>query len=443
MAGRIRTTKKLSQRIDRGYFKRSFPIPHWRRVLAIGLTVIGLAWAGWGIVSGKVYTAGPVAHAHKVIGNNCETCHIQPATWGTTTADMTCLKCHDAPAHQTSQTFTPACTTCHVEHKDAARLASTAIASCTTCHSDLKIKEGTPKYAANIRSFSNGHPEFAAVKDGHPPDPGTIKLNHQIHLKKDLRGPKGPVQMVCTDCHHEAVPGSMTSLTLPASVSPQDAAAANAMMTPQRKSLSPEIMPVSYEADCKSCHPLNFDPRLPSAPHRDAKTVEDFVRLQYAEYFKAHPNEAHQPIRLTLAPDAPYNRISPNSGGTNEVVASNPDEAIRLLFQKDCKECHDLTYPAPDSRPDIPKANETVKWMKNAWFDHKAHQLVDCKECHTDAPNSTKTADVLLPKIETCKKCHMDGSNAASDQCSECHVYHDWSKAKPVKDARTISQIVK
>src|ERR1035438_7100471 len=81
-----------------------------------------------------------------------------------------------------------------------------------------------------------------------------------------------------------------------------------------------------------------------------------------------------------------------------------------------------------------------TQWMKNAWFDHKAHQLVDCTECHTEARKSQKTEDVLLPGIATCQKCHSGGQNAAVSQCYECHVYHDWSKAKPVNNTSTISK---
>jgi hypothetical protein len=442
MAGRTRTTKKLAQRIDRGYFKMLFLIPRWKRILTFGITGIGLLWAGWGAVSGKqIYSAGPLAHAHKIVSNNCQACHAQPSTWGTVTADMTCLKCHDAPVHQASQTFTPACATCHVEHQNAFRLAATSQASCTQCHADLKVKQGDVKYAKNIRSLSDGHPEFAAVRPGHAPDPATIKLNHQVHLKKDLKGPNGPVQMVCVDCHQQALPGeaatTTTAMAAMAGMSPAQIAA----ITPERKALSPEMAPVTYEKDCKSCHPLNFDPRFPPAPHQDTKAVEDFVRMQYADYIRTHPGEARQPVQ-PLSPDAPYRRIQPPPANAGQWIAQSADEAERLLFQKDCKECHQLTYPVPDSRPEVPKANETVRWMKNAWFDHKPHQLVACAECHTDAPNSQKTEDVLLPKIATCQKCHNEASNAAGATCSECHVYHDWPKAKPIRTASTISEVI-
>jgi hypothetical protein len=70
--------------------------------------------------------------------------------------------------------------------------------ACTQCHSNLKTKSGRLTVAAKVTDFAGGHPEFAAVQK---PDPGTVKLNHQIHLGKNIRGPKGPVQLACVDCH--------------------------------------------------------------------------------------------------------------------------------------------------------------------------------------------------------------------------------------------------
>src|SRR5258707_2343822 len=193
MAGRTRTTKTLAQRIQLDYFKKSFPISRWRRRLSIGLTAAGLLWLSWDALSGKqAYNAGPLARGHKIVTNDCQACHAQPGFWGMKTSDMACVKCHDAPVHQAKQTFTPECTACHVEHEGAFRLAETSDASCTQCHADLKVKEGKIDFALNIKSFSSGHPEFAAIRPGHAPDPGTIKLNHQIHLKADLAGPAAP-----------------------------------------------------------------------------------------------------------------------------------------------------------------------------------------------------------------------------------------------------------
>jgi hypothetical protein len=459
MAGRTRTTKKLAQRIDRNYFKRVFPIPYWRRVLSVVLTAIGLLWVGWSLLSGKqAFNAGPLAHAHKIVGNDCQSCHKEEAIWGTKVSETACVTCHDGPVHQAKQTYKPECASCHVEHQNTFKLAATTSASCTQCHSDLKVTSGKPEFALNIKSLSDGHPEFAAVRPGHPPDPGTIKLNHFVHLKKDLKGPKGPVQMVCSDCHQEllpeprvqtadlqtAAPQAATSQTL----TPQMAAmiAPPVPMTSSFKSLSPQMAPVNFEKHCMSCHPLEFDRRFKDpAPHKEAKVVQAYLIDQYTNYIALHPDEVHERVQLNpaLPPDS-LNRVAPPApANAAQWVAQRVEEAERLLFQKDCKECHDLTYPAPASPPDVQKANQTIKWMKNAWFDHKAHLLVDCTECHTDAPKSKLTADVLLPKIATCEKCHHEGPNAAVSQCYECHVYHDWSKAKPIKSTRTISEVLR
>ena len=203
MAGRIRTTKKLAQRITLDYFKTLHGIPRWRRILSGVLVVAGLLWLTWYAVAGspKPYNAGPLAHSHALLGQNCAACHVAQAGYQKSATDQACLACHDGPTHHAEQTFTPACSNCHVEHQGILRLASTSDRACTQCHDHLTTKEGKLKYVANITGFSSGsHPDFAVWRNGGM-DPGTIKLNHKVHLKPDLRGPNGTVQMKCADCH--------------------------------------------------------------------------------------------------------------------------------------------------------------------------------------------------------------------------------------------------
>ncbi len=385
MAGRTRTTKKLAQRIDLNYFKRAYPIPRWKRALSIAAVGLCVTWLGWGALTGKqsAFNAGPLAHGHLILTNNCSSCHVSTGGFGTRVTETACLACHNAPMHQAKQTFTPACTSCHVEHQGAFRLAATSDSSCTQCHSSLKTTDGKTQFGASISSFNSGHPEFAAVRPGHAPDPGTIKLSHQVHLKSDLKGPNGPVQLQCVDCHQPA------------------SHARNAPMAP-----------VTYAQHCASCHPLVFDSRFSEpAPHQDTKIVHDFVVQKYA---------------------------AASQGNPPGWVAQRVEEAERLLWQKSCKECHTLTYPAPDARPEIPKSAIPVRWMTHAKFDHNAHQLVTCTECHAQAKTSNYTADVLLPGIATCQRCHSGGRIAADSRCSECHDYHDWSKAEPASSVHTI-----
>jgi hypothetical protein len=381
MAGRTRTTKKLAQRIELNYFKRAYPILRWRRILSIAAAALCVAWLGWGGLTGKqsAFNAGPLAHAHVLLTNNCSTCHVSTGDFGTKVTETACLACHNAPIHQAKQNFRPACASCHVEHQGAFRLAATSDSSCTQCHSSLKITDGTTRFATSISSFNEGHPEFAAVRPGHAPDPGTIKLSHQVHLRSDLKGPNGPVQLQCVDCH------GMTS------------------RTPR------------YAQHCASCHPLVFDSRFADpAPHQDTKTVHDFVVRKYTE-----------------------------TGNSKTWVAQRVEEAERLLWQKSCKECHTLTYPVPDARPEIPKSAIAVRWMTHAKFDHASHQLVACTECHAQAKTSNNTADVLLPGITICQKCHSGGRTAADSRCSECHDYHDWTKVKPASSGHAIADFAR
>jgi hypothetical protein len=370
MAGRTRTTKKLAQRIDLNYFKRVYPIPRWRRILSIAVVGTGVAWLGWAGLTGKqsAFNAGPLAKGHTILTNNCSSCHVFAGGFGTHVTETACQSCHNAPAHQAKQTFTPACTSCHVEHQGAFRLSATNDSSCTQCHGDLKTTDGNLRFASSISSFGSGHPEFAAVRPEHAPDPGTIKLSHQVHLKSELKGPNGPVQLQCADCHG-------------------------------RTSRAP-----TYAQHCASCHPLVFDSRFTEpVPHQNTKLVHDFVVRNQAN------------------------------------LAQTLEDAERLLWQKTCKECHVLTYPAPEARPEILKSAIPVKWMIHAKFDHEAHQLVTCTECHAQTKTSNITADVLLPGITTCQKCHSGAKTAADSRCSACHDYHDWSKAKPVSSVHAIT----
>jgi hypothetical protein len=413
MAGRIRTTKKLAQRINLDYFKTLHGIPLWRRILSGVFAIVGLGWLGWHAVAGspKPYNAGPLAHAHALLGQKCSACHGSQASYQRSATDQACLACHDGPIHHADQTFTPSCASCHVEHQGTLRLASTSDRACTQCHANLTTTHGPSKFAANIRGFNSSHPEFAALRPGFS-DPGTIKFNHNVHLKEDLRGPNGPVQLKCADCHQ-----------------PSDAADRSYMT------------PIDYEKHCASCHTLQFDRRFSeSVPHKEPKVVYDFVVAKLTTYIAAHPAE----IPLVDEPDKRLPSRPPQAPARNaaEWVQQRLADAQLLLWRKSCKECHRLSYPnGPDALPVVAKAAITTRWLPHAEFDHEAHQMMQCASCHAKANESRETSDVLIPGVATCQQCHRAGNDAAEARCFECHTYHDWSKEKPVAGKFTIQQL--
>jgi len=441
MAGRTRTTKKLAQRINLDYFKTLRGIPRWRRILSLLFTAAGLAWLGWYGLRGSPapYNAGPVARSHALFGNKCAACHVSTAGFEKTVTDRACLACHDGPIHHAEQTFSPACSDCHVEHKGVLRMASTSDQACAQCHADLaaKDKNSPPRFVADITNFDGNHPEFAPLRSGQK-DPGTIKFNHQVHLKKELRGPHGNVQLKCDDCHRP--PGLVETWpygeaeVMPAAVSPGQELT---LSLPSRAYMAP----VNYMKHCSACHTLQFDRRFhESVPHKEPKVVYDFVLKKLTEYIADHPDQIH----TVDEPDKrlPTRPLPPVPRNAQEWIAQRMTDAQLLLWRKACKECHQLSYPnGPDALPVVAKAAITARWLPHAVFDHEAHQLVACNSCHSRVNTSKETSDVLIPGIQLCRQCHRSGPNAAESRCFECHTYHDWSKEKRVNAGFTVHSL--
>jgi hypothetical protein len=204
------TTKNLAQRIDLEYFKHPHPFRRLRFILSVALPVTALLWLGWHALArnDRLYSGGRMSASHAVLTARCNACHVaQAGAFSARASDQGCDTCHDAPLHHANQIFTPTCAACHAEHRGHPRLAVTADVSCTQCHASLHTTGAATHFTSDITRFVGGHPEFAALRTGSV-DPGTIKLNHAIHLKHNLRGPNGLVQLDCDDCHRTAKPES-------------------------------------------------------------------------------------------------------------------------------------------------------------------------------------------------------------------------------------------
>ena len=208
---RTRTTKKLAQRIDLNYFKRATPLKRAKFWLSVMLPAIAVAWIAWLMVAkdSRAYSSGRLSEAHAVLETQCAACHLQKAgAFSAKAQNQACLSCHDGPMHHASRVARPDCAACHSEHRGRLNLAAVRDQVCAECHGNLRAAGGGGKFAENIRNFESGHPEFAALRTtgGRPPsDPGTIKLNHALHMKAIRRGPTGPiVQLECGSCHQTA-----------------------------------------------------------------------------------------------------------------------------------------------------------------------------------------------------------------------------------------------
>jgi predicted CXXCH cytochrome family protein len=423
--------------------------------LSVGLPLLALVWIGWhGFArDSRVYSSGRMSEAHAVLEADCAACHIQTSAFSARAADSACLSCHDGPIHHTEQIYTPNCTTCHTEHHGRVTLSATGNEVCSQCHARLLTRSGNSPLWAHIPSFENGHPEFAALRPvaGAPAsDPGTIKVNHAIHMKSIRRGPNGPsVQLECGDCHRATADDRDATYADPkysaAAVSYKESDEVLPIQSPTlgmaRTSSGRELMaPVRFAVACAACHLLSFDKRFDEgAPHDKPEVVHAFLVKEFREYIAAHPGElreTREPGRgLTGRPvQAAVRAYTPN-----EWVGARTNDAEELLWRKTCNQCHALTMGGgQDKLPVVEPARTTVKWMPHAKFDHDAHRGFACAGCHEKALNSTQTSDVLLPRIASCKKCHAPGPEHAESRCFECHTYHDWSKRKEVNPTFTL-----
>ena len=444
---RTRTTKKLAQRIDLEYFKRSSPLRRWEFLLSMTLLGLAVIWLTWyGIRRDRrVYSAGNLSAAHAVLSKQCAACHVtQIGFFSEKVSDQKCLACHDGAVHHATQEFTPSCASCHADHRGAVRLAATSDANCTQCHSNLTTRGGSTGFVRNINSFAGDHPEFAVLRAGRG-DPATIQLNHYRHLQPNLLGPNGShVQMVCTDCHRSAADANGP---WPYGDSQSQSGAAKARRERRKTRCAAAsrayMAPATYARTCAACHTLQFDKRLPDAvPHDTPEVIHPFVVARLQSYIATHPADLRVPrdpsrdLPEKLIP-ADYRVLTPQ-----QWIGERTAEAEQLLWRKTCKQCHTVVFGETAALPRIAPSNITARYMPHAKFDHSQHGLVDCASCHAAALTSQQNSDVLLPGIATCRTCHKPGAEAAESRCFECHTYHDPAQHKPAHSNFSLTDLV-
>jgi len=482
---RTRTTKSVAQRIDLNYFKRPTPFKRAKLWLAILAPVVAMVWIGWQVFGGdqRVYSSGPLSAAHAVLEKQCAACHVRESGgFSAKAADAACLACHDGPAHHPEMTAgsapKQACAECHAEHRGRVRLAANT-RNCAQCHGDLGVAGPGSRFTKRIRSFADGHPEFAALRTaatdgGAARDPGTIKLNHALHMKEIRSGPNGPlVQLTCGDCHRPSLSGetewkygdanyaaAMDSYTAAEEFAPGGSRGLPAMQPWSDRQL---MAPVKFANACAGCHLLTFDARFEEGvPHDRPDVVHAFLVKKFSQYAAAHPGElreVQEPERsLTGRGAGPRTRTILAAQWVTEGVAVSEE----LLWHKTCSQCHAISATSlqdaeiarwdavgsargsaagaavkmrTDSAklPAVAAANVTLQWLPHAKFDHDAHRGFACTGCHQNALKSKQTSDILIPGIAVCQTCHASGPGFASAACSDCHTYHDWAKRKEVK----------
>jgi len=498
---RARTTKAVAQRIDLNYFKRATPFKRAKLWLAILAPVVAVVWIGWHFFGhdDRVYSSGRLSAAHAVLEKQCAACHVRQAGgFSAAAADSACLACHDGPGHHetAAKTVKLACAECHVEHRGRVNLAATRNQSCAQCHGDRSIAKRDSSYAKHIRSFEDGHPEFAtlrAVGGTAPRDGGTIKLNHALHMRAIRSGPNGPMaQLDCGDCHRTSnAPTASWRFADPAYARQEPPKplqlqhgyeAKDEFVEPISRGLMAarssgrELMaPPRFDFACSGCHLLTFDKRFDEGvPHDTPQVIHEYLVRRFAKYIATHPSELREspdPGRnLTSRANPPATRLVTGAQWVAERVAVSEE----LLWHKTCAQCHSMSgsslldvkvarwdtgdahggktpaislaglglFALPSALPAVAPANLALQWLPHARFDHDAHRGFSCTGCHQNVLKSTETSEILIPGIAVCQTCHAPGADHAESRCFECHTYHDWAKRKEVKPTFTLPGLV-
>jgi len=425
------TGKGRAARVPLDYYKSPDGLLKAKLVLTAVAVLAAVGWLAWGVFArpdgGRTrFARGPVATVHAPTENDCKSCHVAFSPMSEqnlfmrhpSAADKNCLACHAADEHHKNQKpeSVVSCAGCHREHRGRdVSLVMLPDSDCTVCHRDLKdhLKTGeTTVFANAVPSFAS-HPEFGTYSKG-VKDPGALKFNHQLHLALGKPGGlmPGTKPLDCQSCHVPQ-PGEFGATT-----------------TGGRY-----MQPVNFDTQCKSCHPLTFDPAVkadgaPMAlPHR-LKLTEVRDRLD-AEYHRA---VARNPADFLAASRLPGWRPLPGKAPGADSSSPNPTDlaegALRYLKTKaGCAECHTFAgnEVVPVNVPDV--------WFKHARFNHAAHKATACTDCHGAANTSTVNTDVLLPDVKTCQGCHGpkradNPQSGVRHECTTCHTYHHGDAGK-------------
>ncbi|MFM7058864.1 MAG: cytochrome c3 family protein [Planctomycetota bacterium] len=221
--------------------------------------------------------------------------------------------------------------------------------------------------------------------------------------------------------------------------------------------------------------------RLLTAPHRAAVEVRGYLTDVYAaqalrEVAGDVPSAGGQadvgrPGRSIAAAELPQLSgeskalISRQTAAAEELVQSanfprGTGEEIPGLFRSlgwlqgsgGCRYCHETDDGVPEGEldaglfvagaaplPAIRRPRLPDRWFPHSEFDHDAHRMMSCVDCHSgngalgegpDIYGSRSTGDVLMPGMQLCRKCHVQEPSIGADlesaggNCLECHIYH-------------------
>ena len=464
MATAPESSKHRASRIPLDYHRRGDRISRFKLFATVGAMIVSAGYIGWTQFvrpDASHFSHGPLASVHARWENDCNACHtdFQPvrsdawaASWSDWQSDLSakCQMCHQAPVHQQHSVAISdamACSDCHQEHQGReASLTRTSDAACTSCHADLKQQRGEvlalENIEASVTSFSADHPEFRSLKT----DPGNIKFPHRLHLMPGQRSSEDGVAALTVDAlseadqqryGHSAIDNAKQTgkalVTLDCvschrlddswSLATQDQLAHFWTTGSERG----HMLPVTYERDCKACHPLTVNPDSgQTIPHglEPTEILELLRGAAAAELISASPSAVRHFVPRRPVPGQ---TDEPETIEMREALEEDVRASARHV-QHTCQKCHYMNETSDGMLAPVRPANLPTQWLKHARFDHRPHRSMSCKDCHAQAADSDDSADVMISGRSKCMECHAPatstGMGGARHDCVECHDYH-------------------
>ena len=310
-------------------------------------------------------------------------------------------------------------------------MAATLQKFCADCHDGMqgRLKSaGHPTLLGDAADFGTGHPEFRPLVRAAPgaklaraaPGKGTVDYNglkfpHDVHLQAtggvarmaaSFRGRHDFGQKLeCENCHRVEADGV-------------------------------RVKPVEMERDCAMCHSLAFETvggTTRTLRHGEpAQVVADLT----AYYRSTPPSRPLQLGGMQRRRPGAYAEGQVYNIYFNEVAVrpSRAQDAVRAVFSKGgaCYDCHTIFAPQSGNGWRVAAVNQTPRYLQKGWFDHDAHRETECADCHTAAPASKSSTDLLVPGLRQCRDCHVGEGGArlvkvetaTESPCAMCHEYH-------------------
>ena len=473
------TGRQRASRIELDYFVHYDGLTRNKHTFSIIAGIVGLIGLAWGFAvtearlpGERAFSPGQVASVHATWDAECQACHIpfmpirgdtllsslpENALTGaahawSSASDGRCQSCHAGPPHHAAVKSEDAqgCASCHHEHAGpGGMLLKVNDQSCTRCHSDLASHRSSagvvvPAFESRVTRFDeNLHPDFRSLRH----DPGRIKFSHAQHLTAGIP-PQPPAErfrftlaeLAESDRDRYRTPDQADPGRDAEHAVQLDCAACHRFDSSAVKSLEnysatrvsgAYALPVTYERDCRACHPLRDFPKSGrEVPHgEEPAPLRSLLEGRIVAQLLAE--------RPTLPGRSLGERKIPGQMVPAEFSAARAQVA-QLLSQSaahvanSCAQCHE-PGALDDSLAVAPAAIPQV-WMQHAQFDHTAHRGVSCRLCHPrafpeDARTSSQASDVLIEGRAVCVECHsprtaQPARGGASFQCVECHRFH-------------------